>query len=195
MIDYMSWIIIVMGIAQLLGSLLTSHIADKLGRKKLLIISLSCAVVGQAVLAILSYIEEDGHDIKGYDPVSVICTVFVVFSGSVGVVPMATVCTLEILPRKVRSITNNKRVRTILQEKISKIRTLGMALTTITLNLSAFALMKLFPVWIDPIKLYGCLCIIICGCVLGIIYIIFMMEETRGRDLDSIGKKRVESTG
>lgn len=107
---HIKWITIVMGIFQFGGSLLTSQVADKLGRKKLLIISLCLAIVGQAVLSILSYLEHH-HAIYGYDPVSVICAVFVVFSGSAGVVPMATVCTLESLPRKVRLITSDKEER------------------------------------------------------------------------------------
>lgn len=78
-----------------------------------------------------------------------------------------------------------KKLRTIF-----KIRTFGMTFTTITLNLSAFFMSKLFPIWCQNIHLYGCLALMAGGCILGTIFVILAMEETKGRDLDLIGATR-----
>lgn len=49
---------------------------------------------------------------------------------------------------------------------------------------------KLFPIWCQIIQLYGCLALMAGGCILGTIFVIMLMEETKGRDLDSISVSR-----
>lgn len=49
---------------------------------------------------------------------------------------------------------------------------------------------KVFPIWCEIIQLYGCLALMAGGCILGTIFVILVLEETKGRDLDSIGVSR-----
>lgn len=65
-----------------------------------------------------------------------------------------------------------------------------MSLTTITLSLSSFILNRFFPVGSEIIGLYGCLWFMAVTCVFGTLFVIFIMEETNGRDLDVIGVRR-----
>lgn len=42
----------------------------------------------------------------------------------------------------------------------------------------------------EIIGVHGCLTFMSGGCILGLIFVIFVMEETNGRDLDAIGTNR-----
>lgn len=65
-----------------------------------------------------------------------------------------------------------------------------MTITTITLNVIAFVTGKVFPIWCEIIRLHGCLALMAGVCALGILFVIFVMDETRGLDLDTIGVRR-----
>lgn len=45
----------------------------------------------------------------------------------------------------------------------------------------------------EIIGVYGCLTFMSGGCILGLIFVIFFMEETNGKDLDAIGTNRRET--
>lgn len=55
-----------------------------------------------------------------------------------------------------------------------------------TTNIFAFSVIKLFPVLAESIHLYGCMFIFATSCALGIIYFGIIMEETKGKSLDSM---------
>lgn len=65
-----------------------------------------------------------------------------------------------------------------------------MTFTTISLNVFSFLISKLFPIWCEIIGLYGCLVIMAAISTIGIVFVIFVMEETKGRDLDSMSVGR-----
>lgn len=92
---------IVLGIFQLAGPLLTSNLADKMGRKKLMIVSLLGSAVGQMALAVFAYLQKLDYELSSFAWVPVASLSFVIFIGALGVVPLSTLCTMEILPRKV----------------------------------------------------------------------------------------------
>lgn len=69
-----------------------------------------------------------------------------------------------------------------------------MMINILSLNVSAFLLGKFFPIMSEIIGLHGFLWFLSGGCICAIIFIIFFMEETRGRNLDSIGSKSQGAT-
>lgn len=64
-----------------------------------------------------------------------------------------------------------------------------MALTTMTINLAAFIVTKLFPILSDIIHMYGCFTIMAMICIIGIFFVHITMKETKGQCLDDIGMK------
>lgn len=70
---------------------------------------------------------------------------------------------------------------------IFQIRTIGMSINIVSLNVSAFVMSKYFPIVSEMIGMYGCLSLMSASCIFGIIFVVFVMEETKGRNLDSIG--------
>lgn len=70
-----------------------------------------------------------------------------------------------------------------------------MSINTLSMNLASFVISKYFPILSEAIELHGCLAIMSGTCVLGIIFVIFAMKETRGTSLDSIesGKSQAKA--
>lgn len=95
---------IILGVVQIAGSLLTTQLADKLGRKALLIISLVGSVFGQLALAIFFYFDKLGCDVAFLSWVPVASTGFIIFIASVGIVPLMSICAVEMLPPNVSEI-------------------------------------------------------------------------------------------
>lgn len=88
-------------IAQIIGCLCTTGLADKLGRKILLIVSLLGSAVGLSTLALYLYLMENGVDTHLFTWIPVVSLSFAIFIGSAGIIPLASLCTIELLPFKV----------------------------------------------------------------------------------------------
>lgn len=74
-----------------------------------------------------------------------------------------------------------------------QIRTFGVTFTTITINIFAFTATKSFPLLMEKINLYGCFTIHGLFCVGGILFVIFVMDETKGKNIDDIERKQKKS--
>lgn len=69
-----------------------------------------------------------------------------------------------------------------------------MSMTSFFLNASAFLMAKYFPVMSEMIGMYGCLTFMSTACIFGIIFVAFVMEETKGKNLDPIGRATTTTT-
>lgn len=96
---------VMLAIALIFGSLTTTYFADKLGRKMLNLISLMGSACGLFITAIFYYLTLNGYDLSAFAWIPVVCLSFVVFISSAGIIPLAVVCSVEYLPKKV-SIEN-----------------------------------------------------------------------------------------
>lgn len=92
---------IISAVALICGSLLTTTLADKLGRKMLILMSLVGSAIGLFAVATYYYLRINGFDLSAYEYVPVTSISFVVVCGSAGIVPLAYVCSVEHLPPKV----------------------------------------------------------------------------------------------
>lgn len=61
-----------------------------------------------------------------------------------------------------------------------------MSVNTLSMNIASFVISKYFPILSETIEMYGCLCIMSGTCILGILFVIFVLDETKGKSLDSI---------
>ncbi|XP_055304280.1 facilitated trehalose transporter Tret1-like, partial [Sitodiplosis mosellana] len=158
---------IMLGIALLLGSICTTYLADKLGRKFLNIMSLVGSALGLFAVSLYHYLNINGYDLSSYQWVPVLSLSFVIFISAAGIIALSLVCSIEYLP--------------------SKIRTPGMAFIGFAFNITTFTSVKLLPFLLEVIDLHGCMTIFGVSCALGAIFIYFFVEETSGQCLDDVG--------
>lgn len=88
-------------IALILGSFVTTYLADILGRKFLNFTSLMGAAIGMFAFATYQYFRINGHDLTDYAWIPVACLSFTIFISSAGITPLSVVCALEYMPPKV----------------------------------------------------------------------------------------------
>lgn len=62
-----------------------------------------------------------------------------------------------------------------------------MSMICVAINLSAFVVVKLFPLLLETVDLHGCMFILGSGCIFGFFFVLFVMKETSGQSLDNIG--------
>ncbi|XP_055295386.1 facilitated trehalose transporter Tret1-like isoform X2 [Sitodiplosis mosellana] len=158
---------IVLAIALILGSLSTTYFADILGRKILCSISFLGSALGLLSLSLYHYLHLNGNDLSAFAWVPVTSLSFVIFISAAGVLPMTMICGVEYIP--------------------PKIRTFGMAIIVFATNLAAFGAVKAFPILLDSLDLYGCMVIHGVGCLVGTVFVVYVLEETTGKSLDNVG--------
>lgn len=92
---------IILAVTVLLGSLSTTFLADRLGRKTLNFISMSGAATGLFSASLYHYLRLNGFDLASFSWIPVVCLSLVTFVVSAGIVPLTTVCSIEYMPAKV----------------------------------------------------------------------------------------------
>lgn len=71
-----------------------------------------------------------------------------------------------------------------------QVRTFSYVIVVIWMSVCTFIVTKLFPILLEIIDIDGCMMIGGVGSTLGVVFVIFVMEETRGKSLDDdIGLK------
>lgn len=63
-----------------------------------------------------------------------------------------------------------------------------MAIATFTCNLTLFVFLKLFPILLEIIDLYGCLAIHGSLCIVATVFVALVLKETTGQNLDNVGQ-------
>lgn len=94
---------IVLGSLQLLGTISTYFLVDRLGRKVLLTISCGGAAIGLSVMGIYSYLSryQQNIDISNYSWIPVVTLSFVIYISAIGMIPVPYIIISEVLPQKV----------------------------------------------------------------------------------------------
>lgn len=143
---------IILGVVQIVASLLTTHLADRLGRKSLLIVSLFGTVLGQMSLASFAYLQEREYDLSMFDWVPVTSLSFIIFIGTVGVVPLSSICTVEVLPEKVIwNFISNKWIINWMRHLISRFgRSVWPLISSFWIYLD-FCWANTYPLWAKPL--------------------------------------------
>lgn len=61
-----------------------------------------------------------------------------------------------------------------------------MAIICSLLSVVAFVSVKMYPILLESVDLHGCLSIYGAGCILGFIFVLFVLDETTGKSLDQV---------
>lgn len=93
---------IVLAVALLIGSLVSTYFVDILGRKISIILSVSGCVLGLSTMGLYQFLHVHNCDLSSFTWVPVVSLSFVIFMSSSGIMPLSTVCGIENLPTKVQ---------------------------------------------------------------------------------------------
>lgn len=69
----------------------------------------------------------------------------------------------------------------------TQIRTIAMSAIYAVFNLFQFVSLKTYPILLEAIDLHGCLMVYSFCCLIGFIFVLFVLKETSGQSLDDIG--------
>ncbi|XP_055590221.1 facilitated trehalose transporter Tret1-like [Uranotaenia lowii] len=159
---------IALGAIQIIGTFVSFVLIDLAGRKILLIVSTVGVGLGMAALGAFSYLRELQWNLEGFHWLPVTSLSFAVLMFSIGLCGIPYFIIPELLPPKMSNVGN----------------TIGM----ISIWIATFTCLKIVPVLLTTIKLYGVLAIFSATCVLGTIVTILFLPETKGRNLIDISQ-------
>ncbi|XP_055597891.1 facilitated trehalose transporter Tret1-like [Uranotaenia lowii] len=154
---------IIVALIQLAGTLVSFTLVDNLGRKVLLLISTIGTTLGLFSMGLFSFLSQQGWDLSSLQSLPIVSLSFTILLTSIGIYPLPYVILAEVLPNKIRNI--------------------GSTIGITTVSLSAFVILKLFPVLIEKIHLHGTMWTLSAICVVGTFFILFVVPETKGKNL------------
>ncbi|KAJ6649970.1 Facilitated trehalose transporter Tret1 [Pseudolycoriella hygida] len=158
--------VIIVGVIQVLGVYISSILVDRVGRKILLIVSSCGASLSLAALGTFSYLSTHNINVDKFDWIPLLSFSIYIFITSVGIIPLPFIVLAEIIPQKIRDI--------------------GTTICMTSISVFAFITMKLFPPLVNCLGLYSVM-YIFCGvCVFGVIFGVFILQETNGKNLNKI---------
>lgn len=92
---------IILAVALLMGSFFSAKLADSLGRKILILISLLGSGFSLLTLSLFLYLVANGYDFPQFQWIPVVNLSFVTFIASAGIIALRNVVIVEHLPNKV----------------------------------------------------------------------------------------------
>lgn len=92
---------IVMAAVQVVGTYTASLLIDNVGRKVLLLVSLSGCIITHAITGSYSYLAKHEYDVHDFNWVPMVSISAFVFIGSIGLMPVPYVMLSEVLPQRV----------------------------------------------------------------------------------------------
>lgn len=92
---------IVLALALIIGSMITTYSADILGRKLLNVVSLAGSAFGLFSMSLYYFFYINDYNVASFGWVPVVSLSFVILISSAGIASLASVCGIECLPKKV----------------------------------------------------------------------------------------------
>lgn len=155
---------IIMGSMLVVGVYSASLLIDRYGRKVLMLVSSGGAALGLLSTGIYALLSYKGFDVEALHLVPVIGLSFYIFISAIGMLPVPYVYVAEIFPQRLRRI--------------------GCTLCTSTISMCAIVQLKMFPLMLAQIGLHGCMFMFTVVAVSGMVFTLYTMNETKGKNLD-----------
>lgn len=207
---------IIVAVIEVLGVACSLLLVDRIGRKSLLIISTTGAFIGLFSLGVFSYLHENNYDLTQFNLVPLLSFSTFIFIGCLGIVPLPFIVINEILPVEVKYMTYELWKKTYFfsaifthvfggtHQPVAKfdailicllqVRKFGSMFCMLTNSIFAFISLKTFPVLMNAVCLYGVAWICAGVCVYGILFSIFILTETKGKNLNEYVPKNTPTT-
>uniref|UniRef100_A0A182JVW4 Major facilitator superfamily (MFS) profile domain-containing protein n=1 Tax=Anopheles christyi TaxID=43041 RepID=A0A182JVW4_9DIPT len=127
--------LIIVAVLNICGNLTSFAIIDRVGRKILLLLSATGVGLALAVLGAHSYLLTIGYDLQGVEWLPVLALSLTLFLGAIGITNIPFFIVPEVMPPKLRSI--------------------GSTISGTLLCMFAFGTVKLYPIMMVSIHIYG----------------------------------------
>lgn len=178
---------IVIALIQIFGVYGSTNLVDRVGRRTLMIFSTCGAFIGLASLGTYSFLTiELKMDLAALNWVPLVSFSVYVFMCCFGIVPLPFIVLTEILPAKVKLKKYRFQQAIYLERLLTfQVRRTGQTLCMISNSIFAFISLKMFPVLMDRIGLHGVAWICAAVCLYGIFFSIFVLKETKGKNLNT----------
>ncbi|MBN2650784.1 MAG: sugar porter family MFS transporter [Spirochaetales bacterium] len=150
---------VLIGVINLLFTFVAILAVDRLGRKKLLIIGTAFQVIALSLLSLFFAIQANTF-------LMLLCIFVFVAAFAMALGPLPWIIISEIFPTKVRGA--------------------AMSVATFFLWLACYAVTQLFPIFVDKLGNIGTFLIFSFFSLLGLLFAIFVIPETKGKSLEEI---------
>ncbi|EAT41203.1 AAEL007128-PA [Aedes aegypti] len=154
---------IIIASIQIFGTIASFIFIDLTGRRVLLLFSTFGTGVGLSCLGTFSWLKEHQFDLTGYGWIPVVSLSITVFLFCVGLCSIPFFILPEILPAKICNI--------------------GNTISMISITIFSFVVLKILPIMLEEIKLYGATAVFTATCFIGVIIIAVVIPETKGKNL------------
>lgn len=174
---------IIVAFIQLLGSVVSALITERMARKTLYVITCLGTIVGLLAFGLHGFLATL-INVSQFNWIPIVSMSFVIFIASVGLMPLTFTILSEILPVKVKC-------KNVINNFLScfshfQIRSFGVSFCTALLWLIAFLLLIFFPTLVDAIGLFACMFSFCFITFVGMVYVIFVVPETKNRTIEEI---------
>ncbi|XP_044728275.1 facilitated trehalose transporter Tret1-like [Chrysoperla carnea] len=158
--------VIIFNSLQMITVCFSSLILDKLGRKILYSLSSAGCAITLGITAIYFYVKQDGMDVSNYFwiPIVSLCSYIVTFNMGMSVIPAAMLT--ELFPTNVKAK--------------------ALALMDVYLSLLCAIVAKVFQHLDSTYGMYVPFTLFACCCILGVIFGIVYLPETKNKTLEEI---------
>uniref|UniRef100_A0A182QMH1 Major facilitator superfamily (MFS) profile domain-containing protein n=1 Tax=Anopheles farauti TaxID=69004 RepID=A0A182QMH1_9DIPT len=161
--------LIIVAAINICGNLTSFAIIDRVGRKILLLLSAAGVGMALAVLGTYSYLLTAGYDLHGVEWLPVLALSLTLFLAAIGITNIPFFIVPEVMPPKLRAI--------------------GSTISATLLCMMAFVCVKLYPILMESIHIHGTVWISSGVCAIGVFVIIFLIPETKGKNLNVQSKQ------
>ncbi|KAG4071882.1 hypothetical protein HA402_006043 [Bradysia odoriphaga] len=160
---------IIVGVLQVCGICVSSVLVDKIGRKVLFGVSSLLSALSLIVFGTFSFLNQKGVNLSSVDWLPVLSLSFYIFVNCIGLRTVPFLYIAEILPYNVRQT--------------------GVAICMIAMSSFAFLTVFTKPILQDAFDLHVVIWIYAGVCVVGFFFSIFVMVETKGKNLNKVQEK------
>lgn len=164
------WSAIVMAASQVIGCYVASQLIDRMGRRMLLMISSIGAMLALLVTGTFTYAAARGVDVSALNWVPLVFISFFIFIGSIGMVPVPYVILAEVIPANIRRVAS--------------------VMCTCVVFLFAGIMLRLMPLLLDELHMYGSMWLFAAVCLVGLVFTIVFVKETKGVNLDVLDSEQ-----
>ncbi|XP_039951903.1 facilitated trehalose transporter Tret1-like [Bactrocera tryoni] len=157
---------VMIGVVQILGAYIAMIVVDRFGRKVLLLVSTASTGICLAAFGTYAFLVEEANvDLTAYSSwLPLVLMALIILTANVGLIPVAAVIIVEILP--------------------TKIRAKGVSFCVALMSVFAFTLLKVFPLCMEAFGLAKTIWACAAFAALGLLYIAIFVPETKGKSMD-----------
>lgn len=174
---------------QIFATFTASLLVDKLGRRLLMLTSTTGTAVACAIMGVYTYFAHLGYDLhSNFNWVPIFSLSLSLVMSAFGIFPLPFVVMGEVLPAKVHFTINiiymhfNSNACSFFNQQI---RAVGSSYCTALISVFLFIIILAFPMLTNVIGLYGMYWFFTGVCVLGMLFTIFILHETTGKNINA----------